>query len=102
MIGGQDQLLVLWTYESLIGPWPGRMEPHHTCENRWCVNPWHIEPLTKTEHARLHGGSAERAKTHCPKGHPYNGSNLMVERNGNRRCRTCKNERRRKKSNFAT
>lgn len=31
-------------------------------------------------------------KTHCPKGHPYLGSNLYVDPKGNRRCRACKEE----------
>jgi hypothetical protein len=28
-------------------------------------------------------------KTHCPKGHPYEGVNLYVDPTGRRRCRTC-------------
>ena len=37
-----------------------------------------------------HGTQANFKKTHCPKGHPYSGTNLYVEPNGCRRCRTCK------------
>lgn len=29
-------------------------------------------------------------KTHCPKGHPYEGDNLYVTANGNRKCRACR------------
>jgi hypothetical protein len=33
-------------YILLIGPFPEGLEPDHTCRNRACVNPWHIEPVT--------------------------------------------------------
>lgn len=33
-------------------------------------------------------------KTHCPKGHPYDGENLYIDPKGNRRCRACKKARR--------
>ncbi len=29
-------------------------EAHHTCENVWCVNPYHLEWLTDREHADIH------------------------------------------------
>lgn len=28
---------------------------HHSCENRGCVNPDHLEMVTATEHNRIHG-----------------------------------------------
>lgn len=37
-------------------------------------------------------GAHWRAKTHCPHGHPYSGHNLVVWRDGRRRCRTCHNK----------
>lgn len=33
---------------------PEGMEGHHTCLNSWCVNPNHIQFLTKTEHRAEH------------------------------------------------
>lgn len=35
-------------------------------------------------------------RTHCPNGHPYEGENLILERNGARRCRTCRRARTRR------
>jgi hypothetical protein len=35
-------------------------------------------------------GIQERAKTHCPAGHPYSGDNLYTAPNGDRHCRTCR------------
>jgi hypothetical protein len=36
--------------------------------------------------------AANRAKTHCPQGHPYNEINTYVDSNGGRSCRTCRRE----------
>lgn len=33
------------------------------------------------------------ARTHCPREHPYEGDNLMVGKDGKRRCRACEKER---------
>jgi ribosomal protein S27AE len=38
-------------------------------------------------------GSANRAKTHCPQGHPYEGTNLKIARDGARLCRQCARDR---------
>lgn len=40
-------------------------------------------------------GSANRAKTHCPRGHPYSGDNLILQQSKGYRsrvCRTCRKE----------
>lgn len=31
----------------------------------------------------------QREKTTCPKGHPYAGDNLIVDKSGRRKCRAC-------------
>jgi len=38
---------------------------------------------------RQNVGQINRSKTHCPKDHPYSGSNLLVQSDGRRRCRIC-------------
>jgi hypothetical protein len=46
-------------------------------------------------------GAAQRAKTHCPQGHPYDQANTYVHpTSGGRLCRTCRRDdnRRRKKA----
>jgi hypothetical protein len=35
-------------------------------------------------------GKRQRAKTHCPHGHPYSGDNLFISNMGYRECRECK------------
>lgn len=35
-------------------PIPAGVDGHHTCENRNCVNPWHVELKPRDEHVFLH------------------------------------------------
>ena len=69
----------------------------HLCRLRCCVNPSHLEPVTRGENLGRGEGLIwmERAKiTHCPQGHPYSGDNLGHDGKG-RRCRTCDARRKR-------
>ena len=77
-------------YESAVGPVPEGLTLDHLCRNRACVNPAHLEPVSRgTNVLRGVGFSAENArKTHCSSGHPYSGDNLD-RRPKSRRCREC-------------
>jgi len=81
-------------YEAARGPIPAGAVAHHACGNAWCVNPWHIELTTQSNHMRAHGfgGDAnvgQADKTHCPAGHLYSEANTY--RWGNERhCMTCR------------
>lgn len=78
-------------YLRLFGPIPEGLELHHICEEPACCNPWHLEPLTRKEHARISPDHAKhhREKTHCPRGHAYAGTNLKILADGGRCCRAC-------------
>lgn len=93
-----------FAYELLVGPIPAGLDIDHLCRVRHCVNPAHLEPVTRSENLRRgtphgppDGGSAaarQRAKTHCPKGHPYDEENTLLhywkrENSWRRLCRTC-------------
>lgn len=78
-------------YELTIGPIPESLELDHLCRNRRCVNPVHLEPVTRKENNRR-GTSlpAENGrKTHCPNGHPYDLLNTHIGPDGKRYCRAC-------------
>ena len=86
------------SYELAKGPIPAGLDLDHKCRVRCCVNPDHLEPVTRSENLRrgLAGENlrvAALAKTHCPKGHPYSGGNLYVAPDGHRDCITCQRAR---------
>lgn len=68
---------------------PGLCAGGTSCPHRRCVNPNHLKISTVAENnsarRRIHRNSR---KTHCPRGHPYAGDNLVIEPGG-RKCRTC-------------
>ena len=81
-------------YELLIGPVPNGLELDHLCRNRACVNPWHLDPVTHLVNSRRGiagqvNAERQRAITHCPEGHPYDGQNTTLRSSGARRCKTC-------------
>jgi hypothetical protein len=65
---------------------PGK-EIDHICHNRGCVNPAHMRAVTHAENQR---NSLPALKTHCKRGHPLSGSNLIPNTRGHRWCRACR------------
>lgn len=84
-------------YELIVGEIPDGLELDHVCRVRGCVNPDHLEPVTRAENVRRGDrfayGSHERSRTHCPHGHPLDGRRS----GGYRYCKTCARDRARKK-----
>lgn len=75
-----------WSYEHHVGPIPEGFDIDHLCRNRLCVNPNHLEPVTRAENVRR----AFVCVTHCPSGHAYDDANTYVRPGTNsRRCRAC-------------
>lgn len=73
----------------------------HLCRVKTCVNPDHLEQVTLGENVRraaLHRsselmGRANRAKTHCKNGHPYDEKNtyhFLIDGRSARGCRPCR------------
>jgi hypothetical protein len=101
MINGHRYVAHRWLYEQVHGQVAEGFELDHLCRNPACVNPGHLEPVTRRENQlRGNGVSGINArKTHCPQGHPYDEANTVVRPTGRRDCRICKNERNRKSWN---
>lgn len=76
-------------YETFVGPIPQGLEIDHTCTNRACINPFHLEPVTHLEN--VHRGRLVQET--CGRGHLFDEANTYSRTNASgrigRRCRTC-------------
>ncbi|WP_374935540.1 HNH endonuclease signature motif containing protein [Streptomyces sp. SM13] len=93
------------SHELFVGLIPEGLQVDHLCHNadddcaggdgclhRRCVNPAHLEAVTKRTNL-LRGKTIvalAASRTHCPKGHPYDEGNTVVQGDGKRRCRACR------------
>ncbi|MDQ2873983.1 MAG: HNH endonuclease [Actinomycetota bacterium] len=100
-------------YELYVGPIaPGLIIDHlcHTwdlecpggitCPHRRCVNPDHLEPVTRAENNRR-GRSPVAIMIRdglCRAGHEFTGENILTRSNGKRECRPCVQARDRARS----
>lgn len=70
----------------------GKLEIDHTCRNRWCMNPTHMEPVDRWENVMR--GIESRGT--CKRGHPYNTKNrYQIPGTNASYCRPCQREKRR-------
>jgi HNH endonuclease len=86
------------SYETFVGPVPKGLELDHVCKVRCCVNPAHLEPVTRYENMRRSSvWQYRKVKTHCQRGHELVGDNVYTAPSlGNKYlCRACKNMRQR-------
>jgi hypothetical protein len=65
------------------------------CPHRRCCNPGHLIEKTGQANTRRSNSlaAANAGVTHCPRGHPYDGTNTYVSE-GERHCRQCRRDRR--------
>lgn len=72
-----------YAFEMFVGPIPEGHEIHHLCGVRRCVNPEHLETLTRAEHLAKH-----RSVARCPNGHLVAETGIK-NGGGKRRCGVC-------------
>ncbi|MFJ6010182.1 HNH endonuclease [Streptomyces halstedii] len=83
--------------EARNGP-PTESKSHalHSCNNKLCVNPWHLYwgDNADNQRDRQLAGTARGGRpwvTHCPQGHEYNEENTYLTTKG-RHCKECRRE----------
>lgn len=83
-----------YAYALLVGTIPDGKQLDHLCRNRSCVNPAHLEVVTRRENIlRGVGITAQLARqTHCKRGHLFSAENTYLYR-GSRSCMACQRER---------
>ena len=81
-------------YACVEGDIPQTLVLDHLCRVRSCVNPDHLEPVTRAENVRRGTGPGmardrKNSKNHCKNGHPLSGDNVRTNSRGVRMCITC-------------
>lgn len=85
-------------YVLFVGHVPVGLDLDHLCRNRRCVNPAHLEPVTRRENL-MRGDTIpahKAAQTTCKHGHLLEGENLYLYPDGRRGCRICRADEYRK------
>lgn len=77
-----------FAYESAVGPIPAGMDLDHLCRNRACVNPDHLEPVTRGENTRR-AVNQFLLRDRCSAGHEYT-PDTTYEYRGRRLCKPCR------------
>jgi hypothetical protein len=78
-----------YAWAMVHGEIPEGLDLDHLCRVRHCVNPDHLEPVTRKENL-ARGVNANREKVLCPRGHEYTPENTYMRPSGARECRLCR------------
>lgn len=86
------------SYEAFVGPIPSGLDIDHLCRVRCCVNPDHLEPVTRSVNLRRGIGPMlaslrDSKRATCKVGHPLTEDNVIARLDGSRICRLCNRRR---------
>jgi hypothetical protein len=88
-----------FSYEMYCEPIAEGLVIDHLCRTHNCVNPDHLEAVTRGENVLRGIGIpvVNKSKTHCLNGHPFTPENtrMRTREEKGRECRICSNNRRR-------
>lgn len=84
--GNRDYLAHRVFYTAYKGLPDADLDIDHLCRNRRCVNPDHLEAVTRKVNLNRGLGTGPR-KTHCVHGHSL--EDAYQDKRGGRQCRTC-------------
>lgn len=85
-----------WLYSYLNGPPDKKLDMDHLCRVRNCVNPFHLEPVTRQKNLLRGAGPTLKnelrgKKSHCVNGHKFTRKTSGINKRGYRFCRECIN-----------
>jgi len=93
-------------YEHLVGPIPAGMTLDHACRVRHCLNPDHMRVMSIGDNMKSSPKYwATRSKrdwsaTHCRNGHEWADGNQYVAASGDRYCRACSRDSKRREGSW--
>lgn len=92
---GKKKLAHRISYEIYRGPIPNGMVIDHTCQNKKCVNPDHLEVVTNAENIRRRNHILWSSRNGCNKGHGI--QKIYVDSKDRRKCKECDSLRHKEK-----
>lgn len=90
--GNKNVLAHRYAYTMEVAAVAEGLDLDHLCRVRNCVNPNHLEPVTRAENLRR-GDRPKRKKplkSACVRGHDFVEGNMVIIKNGWRRCLLCR------------
>lgn len=85
------------SYLWFVGEIPEGWQVDHLCRHRWCVNPAHLEAVTRSVNLLRRNAKANRAAGFCKRGHAWTPENITTWNRGAGRplveaCATCRRD----------
>lgn len=89
VVGGKWVSVHRFSYELENGPIPEGMSVDHLCYNKLCVNPMHLDLVSRADNVRR----AKAMLEHCKRGHPFTAENTYRDpKTPRRHCRQCRKD----------